>query len=294
MYKVIIWGTGREYNKHYNLIKYFETIGEISVQAVFSNDKIGSTTLDGYTICSKEQIGAIDYDLCLVAIADFGSAKSEARELGIPKDKLIPIRILEIPYFNFEKYMCVRKSKISILSNNCWAGLCYHYFAMEFQSPTINMFFERGHFNKFIANLDYYLSVPVEFVEMRYETNLKRDYPVAKIDDIILHFNHYTSFEEARESWERRKKRVNKENILVIFSSTSIKDMLEFINLEFEHKLMFIPDEIEPASVSNYPVSYNDKGDGVTFGMFINSFANGGNSKLDLLSLLNHDCYIRK
>lgn len=294
MYRIIVWGLGREYNKHFNLIKYYEQRGEIFVQSVFSNEKMDSSTIDGFAICSKEKVKNMEYDLCVVAIADFHSAKSEAKELGIPEEKLIPIRVLEIPYFNFEKYMSIKKSKISILSNNCWAGLCYHYLALEFQSPTINMFFERGQFIKFVSNLEYYLSVPVEFVEMKYETNLKTYYPVAKIDDIRLHFNHYISFEEAEKSWKRRKERFNKDNVLLIFSSTSVDDMVEFNKLKFEHKLMFIPEEIGNSSASNFSVSYKDKGDGITFGMYINNFANGSNSTFDLLALLNHESYIRK
>lgn len=294
MYRVIIWGIGREYNKYYNLIKYFEQMGEITVQAVFSNDKINSATLDGFAICSKEQVKIMEYDLCLVAVADFCSVKLEAKELGISEAKLLPIRVLGIPYFSFEKYIKVRNSKITILSNNCWAGLCYHYLDLEFESPTINMFFEGSQFIKFVSNLDYYLSVPLEFIEMRYEKNLNRNYPIAKIDDIRLHFNHYISFEEAQKCWERRKQRINKNNILIVFNSTSKEALVEFQKLKFEHKLVFVPKDMGISNLDVYPVDYNDIGTGITFGMYVNGFANGGISDFDLLSFLCHEKYMRK
>lgn len=44
---------------------------------------------------------------------------------GNSEDILLSGYILQIPYFNFEKYVQLSKSRISILSNNCWGGVVY-------------------------------------------------------------------------------------------------------------------------------------------------------------------------
>jgi len=293
MYRILIWGAGKEYRKYLPIIKYFERAENISVVAVMSDDK-GYETIDGYRFCEKKDISTICYEFCLVTIKNFDGIKKEAQQLGIAEEKLIPARVLEIPHFSFEKYIRIKTSRISIFSRHCWGGLCYHYLALEFLSPTINMFFEDRDFNKFMSGLDFYLSLPVEFVEMRYENNLKREYPVGRIGDIRLFFNHYTSFEEAKDCWERRKKRINKENILVVSSSMSKEVAIEFDRLPFENKLIFVPKSNGLDNDSCVAVDYTDMGDGRTIGMYVNETACGKGDIIDLISLLLHEEYVIK
>lgn len=285
MYNVLIWGTGQGYNQHFNLIKYFESKGEISVQGVMSNDKEIEHTLDGYKFYSKKQINDVEYDYCLVTIQNMASIYEEASQLGIGLQKLIPIRVLEIPYFNFQKYISLKTNGLSILSRNCWAGFCYHYLALEFQSPTINMFFDASDFNKFLAKLDYYLSLPVENAGLAYDENMKKNYPLGRLDDIFLHFNHFDDFDDAESAWERRKKRMCK-NVVVISSAVEKEIAMEFTKLPFQHKLIFIPKGLNIQDRSCFPVNYSDNGDGNTIGMYINGTANGMLCMIDLLSFL--------
>lgn len=285
MFNIIIWGTGKEYNRCFNLIKYFELTGEISILGIMSDDKEIKNTLDGYRFYKKNEIGNVEFDYCLVAIQDMNDILIEATELGISRQKLIPSRVLEIPYFNFKKYIRLKKEGLSILSRNCWAGICYHYLALEFQSPTINMFFSPFDFNKLITNLDYYLSLSIEFVEMRYDQNLKKDYPVGKLDDIRLYFNHYINFEDAISAWDRRKKRMSK-NIVVISSTTQKEDAIEFTKLPFKNKLIFVPKKLDIKSESVFPLNYDEITDDISIGMYSNNIANGRSSMIDLLSFL--------
>ena len=41
-------------------------------------------------------------------------------------------------------------------------------------------------------------------------------YPIGKLDDIFVYFMHYNTCKEARDSWNRRKKRVNLNKILIL------------------------------------------------------------------------------
>lgn len=135
--------------------------------------------------------------------------------------------------------------------------------------------------------------VTVEFVDMRFDSNLKKNYPVGKLDDIFLYFNHYDSFEDAASAWERRKKRLNRNNIIVV-SSTAEEDVaMEFINLPIENKLIFVPTEFDIKDDSCFPIDYKNNGNGVTIGIYSNRIANGEISMMDLLSFLSKSDYIR-
>ena len=191
MYTILIWGTGHLYNANLNLIKLYEVRGDFQVIGVTSNDANMKKWVDGYRFVGKSELRGLNFDFCFVTTADFESVKHEAVLYGIDAYKLIPIRILSIPYISFEKYVLLKQSNLSILASNCWAGICYHYLGLKFLSPTINMFFGRKDFNKFLTNLEYYLSLSIESAGNRYEEDIQRYYPVGKLGDLSLYFNHY-------------------------------------------------------------------------------------------------------
>lgn len=285
MYNIIVWGTGTEYNQYFNLLKYYEKIGEISIVGVTSDDVEIDNEIDGYRFYPKSCVCNLNFDYCLVAIKDFGSIKNEAVAIGISIHQLIPIRVLGVAHFSFKKYVKV-KDGISILSRNCWGGICYNYLALEFRSPTINMYFSSKDFNKFVSKLNYYLSMPVEYVETGYDENLKRYYPIGRINDIYLHFNHYADFEAAVEAWERRKKRVDVKNMVIVSFASDYDDVMEFVRLPYEKKMIFIPKEIEIRDESCVPLNYKEVENGMTLGMYANGTANGRLSMIDPLAFL--------
>lgn len=292
MYRILIWGTGQLYNANLNLIKMYEERGEFQIVGITSNDANMKNTVDGYCFVGKSELKSVKFDFCFVATAEFEGVKQEADSYGIDANKLIPVRILSIPYLSFEKYVLLRQSNLSILASNCWAGICYHYLGLEFLSPTINMFFLRSDFNKLLRNLEEYLSLPIESAGNKYGEDIQRFYPVGKLGDIHIFFNHYESFEEARLCWERRKTRINKDNLLLITSTTSIKEAEEFDELQYENKLVFVP--FDSNLKSAYKIAYEDKGDGVTIGMACNEIAYGRLSNFDILKFLLHEKdYIR-
>lgn len=291
-YKILIYGTGQLYNANLNLIKMYEARGDFEVIGVTSNDANMKNKIDGYDFINKNILSGINFDFCLVAVAEFESIKREVGFYGIDTQKLIPIRILSIPYLTFERYVRLKQSKLSILARNCWGGVCYHYLGLEFLSPTINMFFQAKDFNKFLNNLEYYLSIPMEYVRNEYREDIRKYYPVGKLDDVYVYLNHYESFEEATLCWERRKVRINKDNLLVITSTTSIKEAEEFDKLQYDNKCAFVP--FDSNLKSAYKVAYEDKGDGVTFGMISNKIANNSLSNFDILKFCMHQKnYIR-
>lgn len=123
---------------------------------------------------------------------------------------------------------------------------------MEYTSPTAGLYILGRDFVKFAGNLEYYLSLKLEFIPWESSTHYEEikdetPYPVAKLGDIEVYFMHYHSEQEAAEKWYRRAKRVNTEHILFKLSERegcSKKNIEDFIKLPLEHKLCFAYDDV--------------------------------------------------
>lgn len=113
-------------------------------------------------------------------------------------------------------YRKLVKSVPTIISRDCVGGVLYERLGARFSSPTINLFMTNEDFVLFCMNLKL-------FLKGNLEEDASSDYPVGVIrtvkGTIHLYFMHYSSFEEARRCWERRKRRVNYDNIKVIFNA---------------------------------------------------------------------------
>jgi len=140
----------------------------------------------------------------------------------------------------------------TIISNNCWGGHVYRFFGLPYYSPTIGLYFFAHDYIKFIYNMKSYLNKKLVFIslsESKYSDILRKrtidnqTCPIGKIDDIEIIFLHYKSKEEAQEKWERRKKRINWDNIIYKFAEMNeceFSDLVDFDNFPVEKKIVFV------------------------------------------------------
>ena len=120
---------------------------------------------------------------------------------------------------------------------------------------------------RFIENLDYYLSIELEFVNLkdsRHYSLWEKDkslmnVPIGKLDDVEIVFLHYKDPLKAKAKWERRVSRINRENLIFKFSymnNCHEEDIEKFINLKLPgKKLCFVKDK-KTASKDNCLVYY--------------------------------------
>ncbi|WP_289460754.1 DUF1919 domain-containing protein [Lactobacillus intestinalis] len=123
----------------------------------------------------------------------------------------------------------------TLISQNCIGGVIYSDLWEEFRSPTINMFIEDENFVKLVENLQYYLSLNAEPLIENYIDPIdpKIVYPKIKIGDIEICCLHYKTCEEAIQAWNRRKERVNLNNIYVLGNVWNLhynKDLIKRLN----------------------------------------------------------------
>lgn len=119
----------------------------------------------------------------------------------------------------------LRRTDFTIISNNCWAGVCYEYFGLPKQSPTVGCYFFADEYIRFLKNIKYYLEIPITMIsaeDSRYAEELKKrgqmDVPVGVLDDVEIVMLHYKDENIARNKWNRRVKRINWDNLIYKFS----------------------------------------------------------------------------
>lgn len=112
----------------------------------------------------------------------------------------------------YERYMRSRlKNKdFSILCSNCIGGIIYHRLGLQFRSPTVNLWMHQRDFLKFAYNIRKYSATELQFI------HTDCGYPVARLDDITVYFNHHKDEEHARTDWNRRMKRIHYDNLFLI------------------------------------------------------------------------------
>lgn len=142
-------------------------------------------------------------------------------------------------------------SDTTIISTNCFAGRIMQDLKMQYNSPTLGLYFMYPDYIDFLSNIKYYLKeTKLVFVDKsKYPLGNERlkaaqhKYPVALLDNKIeIHFLHYKTREEAAEKWYRRIKRINWNKILVIGmdqNGCQLSDIKNFERLPFKNKIFF-------------------------------------------------------
>lgn len=153
------------------------------------------------------------------------------------------------------------KAKVSVISSNCFAGRIMQDLKMEYNSPTLGLYFMYPDYIEFLKNLKFYLTeAKIDFVEhSKYplgderRANWSHWYPIGLLDGKVeIHFLHYHTEAEAAEKWYRRSARVNFENLLIIGMQQNLcsqKDIIEFNSLPFTNKIIFTSTPISGNSI---------------------------------------------
>jgi len=125
---------------------------------------------------------------------------------------------------------------LSVFSSNCVGGCMLHDLNVRFNSPFVNLFLNAKDYLKFLHDPEKYCKL--EFQELQTDDA----YPVGQLGDLTFHFVHYKTFDEAVAAFRRRVKRINYNNLFVIFSEMdgcTYDDLIAFDHLPYQHKVVF-------------------------------------------------------
>lgn len=243
MYTVCFWGLGKVFKEYLNEIEDNIKNKSITVLGIIdsSNDNYEGIKFNVIDKTDLSHIGNI-IDYCVISSTKYyKEIYNQALSEGIDSEKIIPIRLFmeNIDQDILDRYEQVKE--ISIISNNCWGGITYHYLGIENKSPFINLAIDDEDYIKIVNNLDYYLDLTPRDGGLGFNRVNNTSYPVGILDDVRIKFLHYKDFEEAKDKWECRKQRINK-NYLFFMMYTEDKEMLHLFNgIGSNHKVCFVP-----------------------------------------------------
>ncbi len=286
--RCLLWGTGKDLVSNLYLIKYFEMLNKIIVYAVTSNDQLYDYVA-GYQFVKKENINSKDFDVVLIMTSNIPFIKEiqqEAISIGVSESDIIIWRVLTVPGFDFSKYRKLKLNTPTIFAPNCWGGVTYNHLGLQFKSPFINMFEKHDDYIKFLTNPKYYLKCNLQFKEMQYNEILQRNFPVVKCDDILLFFNHYVTYEEAVDAWNRRKERIDWENLFVMFYDEDPHRVETFCRLPYAKKICFAPFQSDEDCVLFTGYRENKALKNLKFWEVVNRLASGQYLSYDVFDLL--------
>ena len=284
MLNCLIWGTGKVFTNELQSIRYLEMTNQIRICGVTSNVTFFST-IAGYPFVTKESITVDQYDVVFI-MADgkiFNEIRDEAIKMGFCRDILVHHRVIHVINNNLEKYMEIKKRNITIFSNNCWGGFAYHTLGLEFYSPLINMAVSELDYLKFLKEPKRYLDSDLEYIGNHEGKDVS--FPLARCDDIILRFFHYESFDDAKRTWEKRKKRINWNCIFAMFCTENIDFMKEFGRLDYENKICFSPFDTDIANCIHIDFYRENMQQHNCFGSLVACLASEQYQYIDLIDL---------
>ena len=119
---------------------------------------------------------------------------------------------------------------------------------MPYLTPTVGLYFFAEDYLKFISDLRYYVSLDLDFIDASLskhsfvlEARNQLHVPIGRLDDIEIVFLHYKSKEEAITKWNRRKERINFDNVIIKFSNMNLctaEVMETYDKLPFNNKFL--------------------------------------------------------
>lgn len=181
-------------------------------------------------------------------------------------------KVYENTIANFLKWyrrtFVLKNQKFSIISNNCWGGRVYQRYGLPYTSPTVGLLFFADEYLKFVQNLEYYLSLDLTFIpkkESRYYefySEKEKYYPIGVLGDIEIVFLHYKSEQEAYDKWNRRKERINWDNLIVKFNDQNKATeghIRMFDSLPFKNKICFVANKVPGTKCTIQITEYEGK-----------------------------------
>lgn len=187
----------------------------------------------------------------------------------------------------------LKNKTFTIISDNCWGGFIYKNLNLKFNTPFIGLFIFSEDYINLLKNFDDIIYTKLEFMDpnnSKYKSELENNgtlgkYPIGVLNkDIEIHFLHYENENEAKEKWEKRVKRINKNNLLIKFCDRDCctKELIEeFDKLNYKNKLCF--------TAKNYPKLNST----ITFEEFsgeecVNNEWNFYDKYIDIIKVLNN------
>lgn len=141
-------------------------------------------------------------------------------------------------YYLLTRRKQLKNKDFSLIASNCNGGYILHDLNLPFNSPFVNLWIRPKDFIKMLSDFKNYMNKELSFTK---EEGI--NYPVGLLGgEIKIYFMHYENEDDAKDKWERRKVRINYENLFILFTDRDgceYQDIVDYDNLPFSNKIIF-------------------------------------------------------
>jgi len=250
-YRIVIWGAGRMYYAVVNTILSIVEKGQAEVLGIMADSLPQNGVFDGFHILPKEALCSLEFDYLLLCLK--GNPKDAIQSIvetyGVPREMIIRSCVMQEPHFDLERYIRLRESNVTIVSDLCWGGFMYRRLDLRCMSPFRNLFIHNDDYLRLLGDLREYCGKGL--VHVGFKTDPETGvYPVMRLGDVELRFNHAKTPEEAASQWHQRIDRINWDNLFIMMHTEDREHEHAFNELEgYEKMICFVPYETsEPHS----------------------------------------------
>lgn len=156
----------------------------------------------------------------------------------------------------------------SIISNNCFSGIVYQHFGLEYNTPTIGMYFYPDEYLKFVENFDFYRGLEFKVYKFdeypsRYKEEIVRDTKqkplIGVVGDVEIVLLHYTDEKDAVDKWNRRMTRLSNNLIFKFNDQNGCTDehLTRFNRLHVDNKICFTSKHVDGVDCAIEIKKYN-------------------------------------
>ena len=182
----------------------------------------------------------------------------------------------------------------TLISNNCNGGVLLKELGVRFNSQFVNLSISAKDYVEYLQDFDHYNNMELSFLE---DTSVP--YPIGVLGNLRINFVHFKSREEAKLKWDERKKRINKENMFIIFTDQeecTEEQIRMFDKLPYGNKIVFTRKEYNDIKSAVFVKKYSDNPKGVyMFLGFKNIFSSQRNYDVfDFVSWFNGERNLSK
>lgn len=113
-----------------------------------------------------------------------------------------------------------KNKDFTLLTGNCLGGYIYHQLGLRFNSPTINLMIYDDDLFKIVSDPHHYMSQDfVSYLDSEFP-----NIPSGKLDDVVIHFTHYKTVNDGIKYWNKRKERINWDNLYIITADMNLTE----------------------------------------------------------------------
>lgn len=138
----------------------------------------------------------------------------------------------------------------SLVSNNCWGSEIYPILGLKYLTPFVGLFLYPSCYIRLLSNFTELINQQLIFTDhSKYRKN-GPDYPVGILGNKVeIHFMHYGTKEEAGEKWNKRVRRLVKDQKRLFFKfddseSCTDEQIIAFHRLNFGNKFSFTKNKL--------------------------------------------------